>query len=177
MAEETRYWKRMGMRVTKSFALEASTKMKAAASYHDDETLEFVQVSFDTQSAEREIETLFSQPDTQAEGYDGANQVLLKAMELHKERGKRIKKLRKTVRKEVLAGDDLKPLADYVTELIEKGYDESYAKTQYEQDLQAKVVNESEQQYQAWYDGEVIALQKQHGVYKEPDEDDDDEEE
>ena len=56
MAEETRYWKRMGMRVTKAFALEASTKMQAAASYHDDETLEFVQVSFDTDSAQREVE-------------------------------------------------------------------------------------------------------------------------
>ena len=165
------------MRVTKAFALEASTKMQAAASYHDDETLEFVQVSFDTDSAQREVETLFSNPDTHTDAYDGANQVLLAAMELHKQRGKRIKKLRKTVRKEVLASDDLIPLEDYISEMIEKGFDESYAKTQYEQDLQAKVVSESEQKYQEWYDGEVVALQKLHGVYKEPDEDDDAEEE
>ena len=120
---------------------------------------------------------MFSNPDTHTDAYDGANQVLLAAMELHKQRGKRIKKLRKTVRKEVLASDDLIPLEDYISEMTEKGFDESYAKTQYEQDLQARVVSESEQKYQEWYDGEVVALQKLHGVYKEPDEDDDDEEE
>tara|TARA_R110000765_G_scaffold49999_3_gene101474 strand:- start:549 stop:1082 length:534 start_codon:yes stop_codon:yes gene_type:complete len=177
MTEDTRYWKRMGMRVTKQFALEAATKMQAAASYHDDESFEFVQVSFDTISAEREVETLFSRPDTDSDAFDGANQVLIEAMKLHKKRGRKIKQLRKKARTTVLESDDLKSLEDYIIEMADRGYGEVEANKQYEQDLQSKIVSEAEQRYQEWYDVEVVELQKKYGVYKDPEDDDYDEEE
>lgn len=168
MAEETRYWKRMGMRVTKAFALEAATKMEVAASYHDDDTLEFVQVSFDSASAVREVEALFNKPDVDGDTVDAENSVLLEAMELHKKRGKKIRKFRKEIRKEVLSSEELIPLETFVAEKVELGWEEHHATTQYETELESKIIAEADVRYQEWYDIQVVALQKHYGTYKEP---------
>ena len=169
MTTETRYWKRMGMRVTKEFALEAASKMQAAASYHDDETLEFVQISYDSQSAVREVELLFSNPD-EGDELDAENTVLLEAMELHKLRGKKIRQFRKEARKDIESFEDLKSLDEYVAERVELGYEEAVAKAQYDNELESRINAEADVRWQEWYDGQVIGLQKKYGTYKESDE-------
>lgn len=169
MTTETRYWKRMGMRVTKEFALEAASKMQAAASYHDDETLEFVQISYDSQSAVREVELLFDNPDA-GEDLDAENTVLLEAMKIHKLRGKKIRQFRKEARKDIGSFEDLKTLDEYVAERVELGYEEAVAKAQYENELESRINAEADVRWQEWYDEQVIALQKKYGTYKESDE-------
>ena len=51
MVEETRYWPRLGLRVTKKMALEAAERMSGQASYYDDEAEEFVMTDNSTTSA------------------------------------------------------------------------------------------------------------------------------
>ena len=56
---ETRYWKRIGQRVTKSFAKEAASKMEAQASYLDDDIEAFTSLDASGQDFSFEIESLF----------------------------------------------------------------------------------------------------------------------
>jgi hypothetical protein len=161
---ETRYWPRIGLRVTKEMALQFAERMDGKASFYDDEMEEFVMTENDIGSANNEVEVLFSNPDDSEEVADSKQTVILKSMELHNQRRKRIIKYRKEVKKgfvweneetfvEALKeeGESEEKIAELLTIEIKKAQDEA--------------VN---LKYQEWFESEVIALQKEYGTYKEP---------
>ena len=161
---ETRYWPRIGLRVTKDLALQFAERMDGKASYYDDEMEEFVMTENDVGHANSEVELLFSLPDSTDDVADASQTVILKSMELHKQRREKIIQFRKEVKKDFvwdgeeafrqeLEDDD--ETEEKIAELIAVEHKKA----------QDEAVN---QKYQDWFDDEVVKLQKEYGTYKEP---------
>ena len=67
---ETRYWKRVGMRLTRELAFEMESKMNAKGSYLDEDLEEFTAIDAESSDYKEELEALFSSPDEYAETGD-----------------------------------------------------------------------------------------------------------
>ena len=162
MVEETRYWPRLGLRVTKKMALEAAERMSGQASFYDDEMEEFVMTDNSTTSAVKEVEDLFSNPDESDKNADAKHTVILKTMELHKQRRKKIIEYRKQLKNHTLEN-----ASELYEQLIEDGYTPENA--QKEIDVRTKADKDAKvnEMYTEWLDEKVIALQKEHGIYEE----------
>ena len=70
---ETRYWKRVGMRLTRELAFEMESKMNAKGSYLDEDLEEFTAIDAESSDYKEELEKLFSSPDEYAETGDPVN--------------------------------------------------------------------------------------------------------
>tara|TARA_Y100000004_G_scaffold182734_1_gene229781 strand:+ start:801 stop:1280 length:480 start_codon:yes stop_codon:yes gene_type:complete len=70
---ETRYWKRVGMRLTRELAFEMESKMNAKGSYLDEDLEEFTAIDAESSDYKEELEELFSSPDEYAETGDPVN--------------------------------------------------------------------------------------------------------
>jgi len=181
MSEETRYWPRLGMRVTKNTALEAAERMSGQASFYDDDMEEFVQTDHDPTSAKREVERLFELPDDTDKVADANSIVIMKSIELHKQRKKHIIQARKDVKKlgyEVMVA----PTKDEFVEQRRSEYgEEEISEDKIAEQLKIELKKQQDgwvqNHYQEWFDAKVVSLQKEHGVYVAPFTEDDDEEE
>ncbi len=73
---ETRYWKRVGMRMTRELAFEMESKMNAKGSYLDEDLEEFTAIDAESSDYKDELEALFSSPDEYAEMTESSNLAL-----------------------------------------------------------------------------------------------------
>jgi len=160
--EETRYWPRLGMRVTKRTALEAAERMGGQASFFDDEMEEFVMTDNLPSDAKSEVERLFESPNTTDKFADDSHTVILESLTLHRQRKKKIMRFRKELKTFELEGK-VEMLAEYV----DAGKTEIEAQRMYEVELKREKDALVATKYNEWFDGEVIKIQKKYGVYKE----------
>lgn len=161
---ETRYWPRIGLRVTKDLALQFAERMDGKASFYDDEMEEFVMTENDIGSANNEVEKLFSNPDVSEELADPKQTVIIKSMELHKQRRERIIKYRKEIKKGFVWDNE----ETFVEQLKEEGESEEKIAELLTLEIKKAQDEAVNLKYQEWFEGEVIALQKEYGTYKEP---------
>lgn len=161
---ETRYWPRIGLRVTKELALQFAERMDGKASYYDDQMEEFVMTENDIGSANVEVETLFSNPDVSEEVADAEQTVILKSMELHKQRREKIIKFRKEIKKNFVWENE----ETFVEQLKDDGESEERIAELLAIEHKKAQDDAVNTKYQEWFDAEVIALQKEYGTYKEP---------
>ena len=161
---ETRYWRRIGLRVTKELASQFAERMDGKASYYDDQMEEFVMTENDSGSANLEVENLFSNPDVSDEVADAEQTVILKSMELHKQRREKIIQFRKEVKKNFVWENE----EAFLEEL--KNSNESEERIAELLAIEHKKAQDEavNTKYQEWFDDEVVALQKEYGTYKEP---------
>jgi len=95
MIEEVRYWKRLGIYVTRQFAeeyIERSQESGVTGEYLDEDIDEYEQVT--TQSPfvlKREVEEIFSQPFQEVE-LPAESQVLLDVIQMEQNRGTTLKR-------------------------------------------------------------------------------------
>jgi hypothetical protein len=162
MVEETRYWPRLGLRVTKKVALEAAERMGGQASFYDDEMEEFVMTDNLPTDAQSEVERLFDAPDTTDENADSTHTVILKTMELHTQRRAKVIQYRKDLKDFTIDDEEA-----YVQELVENGYTPEKANEELVLETKRQKDAEVNRLYTEWLDEKVIALQKEHGIYKE----------
>ena len=162
MVEETRYWPRLGLRVTKRVALEAAERMGGQASFYDDEMEEFVMTDNLPSNAQTEVDRLFEAPDNTDEDADNTHTVILKTMELHTQRKAKIIQYRKDLKDFTIDDEEA-----YVQELVEKGYTPENANAELLIETKRQKDTEVNRLYTEWLDEKVIALQKEHGIYKE----------
>ena len=161
MVEDTRYWPRLGLRVTKKVALQAAERMGGQASFYDDEMEEFVMTDNLPTDAQSEVERLFDAPDGTHENADNTHTVILKTMQLHTQRKAKVIQYRKDLKDFAIDDEE-----GYVQELVERGYtpekanDELVLETKRQKDTKVNLF------YTEWLDENVIALQKEYGIYK-----------
>lgn len=161
---ETRYWPRIGLRVTKQMALQFAERMEGKASFYDDEMEEFVMTENDISSANLEVETLFSQPDVSEDNADAEQIVILKSMELHKQRREKIIQFRKEVKKNFVWENE----EAFVEECRKDGESEEKIAELLAVEIKRAKDDWVSTSYQEWFDAEVVALQKEYGTYKAP---------
>mgnify|MGYP006883090718 FL=1 len=162
MVEETRYWPRLGLRVTKKVALEAAERMGGQASFYDDEMEEFVMTDNLPTDAQSEVQRLFDAPDNTDENADNAHTVILKTMQLHRQRKAKIIQYRKDLKDFTIDDEEA-----YVQELVENGYTPEKANDELTIETKRQKDAEVNRLYTEWLDENVIALQKEHGIYKD----------
>jgi len=160
MVEETRYWPRLGLRVTKKVALEAAERMGGQASFYDDEMEEFVMTDNLPTDANSEVERLFDAPDNTDENADNTHTVILKTMQLHTQRKAKIIQYRKDLKDFTIDDEEA-----FVQELVERGYTPEKANEELVIETKRQKDTEVNRLYTEWLDENVIALQKEHGIY------------
>lgn len=160
MVEETRYWPRLGLRVTKKVALEAAERMGGQASFYDDEMEEFVMTDNLPTDAQSEVERLFDAPDNTDENADNTHTVILKTMQLHTQRKAKIIQYRKDLKDFTIDDEEA-----FVQELVERGYTPEKANEELVIETKRQKDTEVNRLYTEWLDENVIALQKEHGIY------------
>jgi len=158
--EETRYWPRLGLRVTKKVALEAAERMGGQASFYDDEMEEFVMTDNLPTDAQSEVERLFDAPDNTDENADNTHTVILKTMQLHTQRKAKIIQYRKDLKDFTIDDEEA-----FVQELVERGYTPEKANEELVIETKRQKDTEVNRLYTEWLDENVIALQKEHGIY------------
>jgi len=161
MVEETRYWPRLGLRVTKNVALEAAERMGGQASFYDDEMEEFVMTDNLPTDAQSEVQRLFDAPDNTDENADNTHTVIIKTMQLHTQRKAKIIQYRKDMKDFTIDDEEA-----YVQELVERGYTPEKANEELAIETKRQKDTEVNRLYTEWLDENVIALQKEHGIYK-----------
>ncbi len=162
MVEETRYWPRLGLRVTKKVALEAAERMGGQASFYDDEMEEFVMTDNLPTDAQSEVERLFNAPDGTDENADNTHTVILKTMQLHTQRKAKIIQYRKDLKDFTIDDEEA-----FVQELVERGYTPEKANEELVVETKRQKDTEVNRLYTEWLDENVIGLQKEYGIYKD----------
>lgn len=160
---ETRYWKKIGMRVTKQMALEFASRMNLAATYLDDEIEEFTAVTHDASDATDAIETLFANPDEYPDGgepIDPSVAVILQANEWTKERKVRLKQLKEEVKEDVLA---LK--AEEVAEMVaEQDISEEQASENWDDKFNSRLLQEAKLKWDEEFNEKIESYQAELGL-------------
>ena len=160
---ETRYWKKIGMRVTKQMAMEFASRMNLAATFLDDEIEEFTAVTHDSADANDEIETLFANPDEYPDGgepLDPSVAVILKANEWTKERKVRVAELKEELKDEILA---LK--AEEVAAMVEEeNLTEDEASQKWDEKLKSRCIQEAKIKWDEEFNEKVENYQTELGL-------------
>ena len=163
---ETRYWKKIGMRVTKQMAMEFASRMNLAATFLDDEIEEFTAVTHESGDANAEIEQLFSLPDEYPDGaepLDPSVAVILKANEWTKERKIRVAELKEELKDEILT---LK--AEEVAAMVEEeNLSEDEASEKWDENLKSRCIQEAKIKWDAEFNEKVESYQAELGLNTE----------
>lgn len=163
---ETRYWKKIGMRVTKQMAKEFASRMNLAATYLDDEIEEFTAVTHESGDSDAEIDALFARPDEYADGgepIDPSVAVILQANEWTKERKVRLKQLKEEVKEDILA---LK--AEEVAEIVaEQGLSQEEASENWDDNFNSRCLQEAKIKWDEEFNEKVENYQAELGLIDE----------
>tara|TARA_B100000131_G_C18079973_1_gene597867 strand:- start:299 stop:832 length:534 start_codon:yes stop_codon:yes gene_type:complete len=161
MAEETRYWKRIGMRVTKKMALQFAEKMNLAATFLDEDIEEFTAVSSTEDMALDEIEKLFESPDEYTDGdpEDASVKLIRQAQVWHKERKPRLMELRGIIEEEFLAAR-----TEDVAAMVAEGMSEDDANKEWDEKLKSRTLEEAKIRWDEEYTARVESLQEELGL-------------
>ena len=163
MSEETRYWERIGMRVTKAMALNFAEKMNLEATFLDEEVEEFTATSNSEDLAVIEVESLFSNPDTYTTDGDPEDLtivVIQKAQEWHKERKPRLMELRG------LISDEMMEVRSEEIEIMiqEEDISPEKASAKWDERLKARTLEEAKIRWDEEYNEKVVTLQEELGL-------------
>lgn len=164
MVEETRYWKKVGLRITKAKALEIANRMTIAASYLDEDLEEFTAAGASDDEAKREIESLFTTEDEYTEGdpVDPTVLVISMASEWHKERKPRLLEIRSEVEKEFK-----KMREEEITQDVEENsIADEVAATTWDDTLKNRVAQEANLRWDEEYNARIEALQEELGLLR-----------
>lgn len=163
---ETRYWKKIGMRVTKQMAMEFAGRMNLAATFLDDEIEEFTAVTHESGDADAEIEQLFSLPDEYPDGsepIDPSVAVILKANEWTKERKIRVAELKEELKEEILA-----LRAEEVAAMVEEeNLSEDEASEKWDDNLKSRCIQEAKIKWDAEFNEKIESYQAELGLNTE----------
>lgn len=163
---ETRYWKTIGMRVTKDMALEFASRMNLAATYLDEEIEEFTATTHEGTGSISEIETLFANPDEFAEKEEPTDptvKVILQANAWTKERKARIAELKEEVKDDVLSLKD-----EEVAEMVEnQNLSVEEASERWDEKLKSRCLQEAKIVWDAEFNSRVEAYQAELGLKTE----------
>jgi len=163
MSEETRYWERIGMRVTKPMALHFAEKMGLEATYLDEDVEEFTAISASEDMAAMEVESLFSNPDTyitEDDPQDLTIVVIQKAQEWHKQRKPRLMELRDLIREEMMESRS----QEIETMIEEEDISEETASATWDDSLKARTLAQAKSRWDEEYNAKVVTLQEELGL-------------
>tara|TARA_R110002020_G_scaffold54102_4_gene151117 strand:+ start:6169 stop:6672 length:504 start_codon:yes stop_codon:yes gene_type:complete len=162
---ETRYWKRVGMRVTQNMAMEIESKMKAKGSYLDDDLEEFTAIDSSSSNYAGEISALFDAPDEFVETGDplnGSSAVIDISYHYYQQNRKpRLMAIREELKAKFESEKDV-DIAHMMSE--NESLDLEQATTKWESEFPVNVRTEAQQKWQSEFDEYVLSLQAEYGV-------------
>ncbi len=162
---ETRYWKRVGMRLTRELAFEMESKMNAKGSYLDDDLEEFTAIDAESSDYKTELEELFASPDEYAETGDpvnGSAAVIDISYHYYQENRKpRLMAIRAELKEKFEAEKDAT-----IAEKMAEDSDLTLEKATADWDLEVsqEIRQQANELWQEEFDEYVIGLQEQYGV-------------
>jgi len=159
---ETRYWKRVGLRMTREQMLDVAERMTLKASYLDEDLEEFTEVDGNSRSAVKEIEALFAAPDAYEDGdpVDPETEVINLAFAYHQNRKAILLEIREAVEKEMTDSRD-EALAELMSD---RGLERDEAEMVWANELKPAVRAEADIRWQEHFDEYVIGLRKERGL-------------
>jgi hypothetical protein len=162
---ETRYWKRVGVRLTKELAYEMESKMNAKGSYLDEDLEEFTAIDSESSDYKTELKRLFESPDEYVETGDpvnGSAAVIDISYHYYRENRKtRLMAIRAEL-KENLESEKDNDIADMMAEgdsLTLESATESW-----EKELPNRIRFDAQELWAEEYDAFVTNLQEQYGT-------------
>jgi len=169
-AGQTRYWDKVGLRVTYDLALSFAEKMEGQGAYLDDELDEFTTFSADSKDAIKEVETLFANDDISDAILGGENEVINRTMVWQRKNKKRgLVKLRADF-------DEKYPLEHFMEQLVENNPDlegteelKSIAEEQQNRERAAYAENE----FNNILDAKIMEWREELGLIQDASEEDD----
>lgn len=165
---ETRYWKRVGMRLSEDLAFEMESKMKAKGSYLDEDLEEFTAIDASSSDYKRELKSLFESPDEFSESGDpvnGSAAVIDISYHYYQQNRKpRLMAIREKLKEKFESAKDAE-IAEMMS--ADESLDLETATSKWDEDYPANLRAESQNMWQEEYDEFVVALQKEHGVAKQ----------
>ena len=162
---ETRYWKRVGMRMTRELAFEMESKMNAKGSYLDEDLEEFTAIDAESSDYKEELEELFSSPDEYAETGDpvnGSATVIDISYHYYQENRKpRLMAIRAELKEKFEAEKDAT-----IAEKMAEDSDLTLEKATADWDLEVsqEIRQQANELWQEEFDEYVVGLQEQYGV-------------
>ena len=165
---ETRYWKRVGMRLSEDMAFEMETKMKAKGSYLDEDLEEFTAIDASSSDYKKELRSLFDSPDEFIESGDpvnGSAAVIDISYHYYQQNRKpRLMAIREELKEKFESAKDAE-IAEMMNE--DESLDLETATSKWEADFPANLRADAQNMWQEEFDEFVIALQEEHGVAKQ----------
>ena len=165
---ETRYWKRVGMRLSEDMAFEMETKMKAKGSYLDEDLEEFTAMDASSSDYKREIRSLFDSPDEFIESGDpvnGSAAVIDISYHYYQQNRKpRLMAIREELKEKFESAKEAE-IAEMMSE--DESLDLETATSKWEADFPANLRAESQNMWQEEFDEFVVGLQEEYGVAKQ----------
>tara|TARA_R110000796_G_scaffold97027_2_gene203777 strand:+ start:122 stop:628 length:507 start_codon:yes stop_codon:yes gene_type:complete len=163
---ETRYWKRVGLRLEESLAYEMEERMNAKGSFLDAELEEFTAIDAEGSSFTGEIKRLFASPDEFVESGDPVNGsaavIDISYHHYNKHRKPRLLELRAEMKVRYAEERD-----QHISQMIEDSEVElslEDAETLWDNDLPQRITTESNEVFQTEFDAFVKDLQEEYGV-------------
>ena len=161
MMSETRFWKRVGMRLTEDLAYEMESKMKAKGSYLDEDLEEFTAIDADSSDYKRELRSLFDSPDEFIESGDpvngGAAVIDISYHYYQQNRKPRLMAIREELKEKFESVKDAE-IAEMMSE--DESLDLESATSRWEADYPVNLRTQAQQMWQEEFDDYVVALQK-----------------
>jgi hypothetical protein len=165
---ETRYWKRVGMRLSEDMAFEMESKMKAKGSYLDEDLEEFTAIDASSSDYKKELRSLFDSPDEFIESGDpvnGSAAVIDISYHYYQQNRKpRLMAIREELKEKFESAKDAE-IAEMMNE--DESLDLETATSKWEADFPANLRADAQNMWQEEFDEFVIALQEEHGVTKQ----------
>ncbi len=162
---ETRYWKRVGMRLTRELAFEMESKMKAKGSYLDDDLEEFTAIDSESSDYKGELGRLFDSPDEYLESGDPANgSATVIDISYHyyqKNRKPRLMAIRAELKEKFEAEKDA-TIAERMAEDSDLTLEK--ATSDWDSEVSLEIRQQATEMWQTEFDEYVVALQDEHGV-------------
>ena len=162
---ETRYWKRVGMRLTRELAFEMESKMNAKGSYLDEDLEEFTAIDAESSDYKEELEQLFSSPDEYAETGDpvnGSAAVIDISYHYYQENRKpRLMAIRAELKEKFEAEKDA-TISERMAEDSELTLEKATA--DWDLEVSQEIRQQANELWQEEFDEYVVGLQEQYGV-------------
>tara|TARA_R100000005_G_C4995705_1_gene202601 strand:- start:1304 stop:1807 length:504 start_codon:yes stop_codon:yes gene_type:complete len=162
---ETRYWKRVGMRLTRELAFEMESKMNAKGSYLDEDLEEFTAIDAESSDYKEELEELFSSPDEYAETGDpvnGSAAVIDISYHYYQENRKpRLMAIRAELKEKFEAEKDA-TISERMAEDSELTLEKATA--DWDLEVSQEIRQQANELWQEEFDEYVVGLQEQYGV-------------
>ena len=162
---ETRYWKRVGMRLTRELAFEMESKMKAKGSYLDDDLEEFTAIDSESSDYKGELGRLFDSPDEYLESGDPVNgSATVIDISYHyyqNNRKPRLMAIRAELKEKFEAEKDA-TIAERMAEDSDLTLEK--ATSDWDSEVSLEIRQQATEMWQTEFDEYVVALQDEHGV-------------